>query len=57
MLNTSVENRFDPDCLSLWLKLIQSKISVSPARLIKLAPPRAAQRRPVPPYLDPELKQ
>lgn len=47
MLNTSVENRFDPDCLILGLKLIQSKISVSPARLIKLAPPRAAQRRPI----------
>ena len=39
MLNTTVENRFDPDCLILWLKLIQSKISVSPTRLIKLAPP------------------
>ena len=40
MSNTSVENRFDPDCLILRLKLIQSKISVSPTRLIKLAPPR-----------------
>ena len=47
MLNTTVENRFDPDCLILWLKLIQSKISVSPTRLIKLAPPRAAQWRPI----------
>ena len=46
MLNTTVENRFDPDCLILWLKLIQGvKYLFPPLASLSLhrpAPPSGA---------------